>query len=74
MMGNRGQEMLAADTRAAAKLTTEQREEMVERFLRGEHRATVAAAFGVDASLPSLRAYTGNVLNAEPVEQISEGE
>ena len=55
---NRAQAALAADARANAKLTQAQREEMVERFLRGETRDSVAAAFGVDPTLPALRAYT----------------
>lgn len=40
------------------KLTPEQREKMVERLLLGEHADDLATEYGVDPSLPSLRAYT----------------
>ena len=44
-------------------LTRAQREDMVERFLRGEPGASVARAFGVDRTLPALRAYTWGYVN-----------
>ena len=40
------------------KLSDEQRAEMVARLLCGEHAYDIARDYGVDCSLPSLRAYT----------------
>lgn len=47
----------------SVKLTKEQREEMVERFLRGEDAYTLGAAYGVHWSLPPLRAYTWGLVH-----------
>lgn len=46
-------------------LSRDKLEEMVARFLSdGEHRSVVAAVYGVDASLPPLRAYTWGFIDA----------